>query len=186
MGSIFSHVQCEFVSIFFCGEKKLGAVKSHMLMRWQTNTGQLPQPFVVSPDGGSPIPGVYLPSKDRLPGFNNVNREEISRYVDPKTSCDYIIDLDFRESRGDDSVNSEAFWFAKGAELQWKVIDSIPFLDAEQCPTLLRAFYVPYLTPQKCGYGRYVLLERIGKSRGALSLEKPGVTPASSQAKTEL
>jgi alpha-1,2-mannosyltransferase len=83
--------------------------------------GQLPKPF------GSPN-GV----------FNDVNKEELDRYVENVDSCSYIIELE----QGD---NPECVRYMKDSGKAWTMIATHDYLDASQTSTLHRILYLPYL-----------------------------------------
>eukprot|EP00940_MAST-03C_sp_MAST-3C-sp2_P003473 g3473.t1 len=108
--------------------------------------GQLPQPFL-EPDDPS-AGGFYTQTSTSREHFNNVNREEVSRYVET-ARCDYIVDLDLNASRdGWNRDGADAPWLVN--EMDWDVLESIPFLDRETCGSAYRAFWVPRLTSNKC------------------------------------
>ncbi|KAF4520183.1 hypothetical protein B566_EDAN003895 [Ephemera danica] len=107
--------------------------------------GQLPQLFQPGSNGTSIEP----------PNFNDMNREEPSRYFQ-KSQCDYLVDFDSgreteKEPRYADDTDN------------WELIHSIPFLNTERSPQFLRAFYVPYFTDTLCEYSSYYLLKAIHK-----------------------
>ncbi|KJE92084.1 asparagine-linked glycosylation 9 protein [Capsaspora owczarzaki ATCC 30864] len=104
---------------------------------------QLPQPYSAQ-YGTSGVP----------PNFNDMNREEPSRYFDIN-KCDYLIDVDTA------AVAPREPRYALQTE-KWKEVYSVPFLDAAQSPNaLFRAFYVPFLSAQHCTYAKYVVLQRV-------------------------
>lgn len=113
--------------------------------RWQLRfvksefQGQLPKPFS-SDTGTRGIPT----------NMNNENREEHSRYVNVNT-CHFIVDSDYP------TFSKHDVPYSKQKE-NWTPVASFPFLDARRSPTLLRAFYVPFLTERRCSYVSYNLL----------------------------
>ncbi|CAB3366704.1 Hypothetical predicted protein [Cloeon dipterum] len=107
--------------------------------------GQLPQPYQPGPDGTSIV----------LPNFNDENREERSRYFDI-AKCDFLVDLNTSRSTKLEPIYADD-------KAKWDLIISIPYLDNERSPKLLRAFYIPYLTEESCTYASYQLLKARGK-----------------------
>jgi alpha-1,2-mannosyltransferase len=83
--------------------------------------GQLPKPF-----GSNGV-------------FNNVNREELDRYVDNVDSCSYIIELE----QGDN--NPDCVRYMKDSGKSWTAIATHDYLDAAQTSFLHRILYLPYL-----------------------------------------
>lgn len=103
--------------------------------------GQLPKHFGSGKNATSVVP-------DRM---NDRNLEEPSRYVDI-AQCHYLVDLDLpvetpREPR-----------YAAATD-QWETIFSVPFLDAARSPRLWRAFYVPFLSDDRCRFAEYKLMK---------------------------
>ncbi|XP_054159813.1 alpha-1,2-mannosyltransferase ALG9-like isoform X2 [Oppia nitens] len=99
--------------------------------------GQLPQPY----NGGTRV----IPSN-----MNDLNREELSRYIQV-ADCHFLIDTDATESTDLEPQFSRDYD-------HWEVLQSLPFLDAKNSPTLFRAFYVPFVTESKCNFVDYNLL----------------------------
>lgn len=102
--------------------------------------GQLPKPYA-SGSGATRV----IPSD-----MNDLNIEEPSRYVNV-SECHFLIDTDTDETNGYEVA------FSRDAA-NWEAIQSLPFLDAKNSPTLFRAFYVPFVTESKCKYVDYNLL----------------------------
>jgi len=102
--------------------------------------GQLPQPFAAV-NGTSRIPT----------GFNNLNQEEVDRYVDV-SECDYMIDLDLPYQNEDHyCLDSDT----------WQTLALYPFLDVERSTSaFFRAFYFPGRSDLHNAYGQYCLLRR--------------------------
>eukprot|EP00003_Mantamonas_plastica_P014416 TRINITY_DN2504_c2_g2_i2.p1 TRINITY_DN2504_c2_g2~~TRINITY_DN2504_c2_g2_i2.p1 ORF type:complete len:391 (+),score=117.40 TRINITY_DN2504_c2_g2_i2:154-1173(+) len=99
--------------------------------------GQLPQEFADGPNATSIIPD----------NFNDMNREEPSRYVDA-SQCHFVVDFDF------DGQSEQHFKDMDG----WVVEDSIPFLDASKSHRIFRAFWVPFFTNWFTTFGEYQIL----------------------------
>lgn len=126
--------------------------------------GQLPAPFSAGPDATSRIHA----------HFNDLNREETSRYVrqppllGPTPSpcaahrasgrqvvlanCTHVVDL---ELPGDDPAEH-----LSRHEATWRVVAREPFLDASHSPALARALFIPWWSPRRNTYADYVLVER--------------------------
>eukprot|EP01083_Nonionella_stella_P282701 961987_1 len=102
-------------------------------------SGQLPKHFEDTPDATSRIPS----------DMNDINREEMSRYVEIK-SCDYIIDLDL-------SHQNEPHY---GELSEFEVVSERNFLNAAESPSMTRAFYIPVLSEKKNVFSKYQLLKR--------------------------
>ena len=103
--------------------------------------GQLPQPFLRGIEGTRTI----------RPNFNDLNKEETDRYWDP-ANCDYMVDSDYSEFSTHDRP------YSKMKDI-WSVVYTSRFLDASKSPSLLRAFYVPFLSERFCTYVDYNLLK---------------------------
>ncbi|XP_059486586.1 alpha-1,2-mannosyltransferase ALG9 [Neocloeon triangulifer] len=110
--------------------------------------GQLPQPYQPGPDGTSVVP----------PNMNDMNQEERSRYFDIG-KCDFLVDL---ETNQETKLEPN---YAKDTT-KWDLVHSIPFLDNERSPKLLRAFYIPFLTEEACTYASYQLLKASRGQKG--------------------
>ncbi|XP_034937310.1 alpha-1,2-mannosyltransferase ALG9 [Chelonus insularis] len=103
--------------------------------------GQLPQPFLNSLDGPSII----------QPNFNDMNREEPSRYFDVE-KCHFILDLDLgKETELEPNYSRQTDNFT--------VIKSCRFLDSSSSHPFFRAFYIPFISDDYCKYGSYNLLK---------------------------
>ncbi|XP_042901366.1 alpha-1,2-mannosyltransferase ALG9 [Parasteatoda tepidariorum] len=104
--------------------------------------GHLPKPYSSLPNATRIIPS----------DMNDLNLEEPSRYVNIK-ECDYIVDSDFPHFSKLEPRYSR--------DPNWKVLFSVPFLDAARSHQFFRAFYVPYLSELYCTYVDYNLLQRV-------------------------
>jgi len=107
--------------------------------------GQLPKPYSSSKNATWIIPT----------DFNDLNREEPSRYVELE-SCDYLVDLEFEgqvETRYSMPSNDHPF----------QVIHWLPFLDASHSHPFFRAFYVPGLSAKYTAFNRYYLFRKNSK-----------------------
>ncbi|XP_015126194.1 alpha-1,2-mannosyltransferase ALG9 [Diachasma alloeum] len=130
--------------------------------RWQLQylksefKGQLPQPFPPLPNGTSII----------QPHFNDMNKEEPSRYFDIE-KCHFIMDLDAgTETILEPNYSRQTDDFA--------IVKSSEFLIPSKSHPFFRAFYIPFLSRDYCKFGSYNLI-RSAKFK---------LLPQSSKAKT--
>lgn len=82
--------------------------------------------------------------------FNDMNREEISRYVRPE-QCHYLIDSSVSntsENEPDYSKNTK----------DWTILTSHRMLDLNNSPIIIRSFYLPYISEKRNSYAVYQLL----------------------------
>jgi len=115
--------------------------------------GQLPQPYLTEK--------AHATATER-PNFNNLNLEELDRYVkDPRSECDFIVDYE-------NGVHSPLEPIFSEDSSQWGVEMSLDFLDASRSHKFFRAFYVPFtrssediLGESRCHFGKYVLLKNL-------------------------
>ncbi|KZC13529.1 PREDICTED: alpha-1,2-mannosyltransferase ALG9 [Dufourea novaeangliae] len=103
--------------------------------------GQLPQPFLGHENATSVI----------QPNFNDMNREEPSRYFNLE-KCHFILDLD---------IGTETPLEPNYSQLSdnFTVIKSSKFLDTARSHQFFRAFYIPFISYKFCTYGSYNLLQ---------------------------
>lgn len=103
--------------------------------------GQLPKPYSAGPNSTKIVPT----------DMNDMNKEEPSRYISI-TKCHYLIDLDtLSKSQFEPRYSQQTD--------EWKVLFSMPFLDAMHSSRLLRAFYIPWFSSQYCTFSNYNLLK---------------------------
>jgi len=107
--------------------------------------GQLPQPFT---QFGS------KEESSRLQGrFNDLNEEDMTRYVDIG-ECSFAIEL-----VGEDDANgSEVMKYMKEDEQDWKLVAQHSFLDVDKTSALHRILYIPMI--RKAVYQKYSLYQR--------------------------
>ncbi|XP_076656852.1 alpha-1,2-mannosyltransferase Alg9 isoform X1 [Halictus rubicundus] len=103
--------------------------------------GQLPQPFLDHENATNVI----------QPNFNDMNREEPSRYFNLE-KCHFIVDSDV----GIETVLEPNYDRISG---NFTVIKSSKFLDSARSHQFFRAFYVPFVSRIFCKYGSYNLLQ---------------------------
>jgi len=102
--------------------------------------GQLPKPYASGPDGTTLIPS----------HMNDLNKEEPERYVDI-SKCHYLVDRDTEHHSALEPKYLQSN--------NWTAIKQVPFLDASRSNRILRAFYVPFLSAEKCRFTSYSLLK---------------------------
>lgn len=103
--------------------------------------GQLPKPFSNEPRATRLIPT----------HMNDLNLEESSRYINV-SQCHFLVDTDT------DQYHPREPQYSRDTD-NWEIIQSNPFLDSQNSPTLFRAFYVPFVTESRCHYVNYNLLK---------------------------
>ncbi|XP_017768643.1 PREDICTED: alpha-1,2-mannosyltransferase ALG9 [Nicrophorus vespilloides] len=84
--------------------------------------------------------------------FNDKNLEEKSQYFDI-SKCHFLLDLDLGKETPLEPNYS--------VQDRWKVVKSLPFLNAEKSNSFLRAFYIPFITNKYVQYGNYNLLQTV-------------------------
>lgn len=82
--------------------------------------------------------------------FNDLNKEEISRYVKPE-QCHYLID----SSQSNVSENEPDY--SKNADV-WKILSTHKMLDLHNSPIIIRSFYLPFISEKRNSYTDYQLL----------------------------
>lgn len=82
--------------------------------------------------------------------FNDLNKEEVSRYIKPE-QCHYLID----SSQKNTSENEPDY--SKNAK-DWKILSSHRMLDLTNSPVILRSFYLPFFSEKQNSYVYYRLL----------------------------
>lgn len=93
---------------------------------------------------------ILLIKKYSRDGFNDLNKEEFSRYdLDSIDDCDFVVDL---EIEGKETQFEPIY--SKDRD-RWEIEAEFSFLDAEKSHKLFRAFYVPFVSDQYCTYSRY-------------------------------
>uniref|UniRef100_A0A8R1XKE2 Mannosyltransferase n=1 Tax=Onchocerca volvulus TaxID=6282 RepID=A0A8R1XKE2_ONCVO len=108
-------------------------------------TGLLPKPYM---KGSLPEVTRIIPTE-----MNELNREEISRYIDIR-QCDFLIDL---ETSYTTILEPN---YAKQTSI-WRSVVKKKFLLSSYSHPIYRSFYVPFVTDYNNIYGDYHLLERI-------------------------
>ncbi|RHZ47619.1 hypothetical protein Glove_575g49 [Diversispora epigaea] len=102
--------------------------------------GQLPKYFMensyLDSDGRFRMSNVREGTWKIPEGFNDVNKEEMDRYVDIE-QCEYIIDLEMNFTLTDNEPR-----YATQTD-KWEEIKCEPFLDSANSDRISRAFYLP-------------------------------------------
>jgi alpha-1,2-mannosyltransferase len=86
------------------------------------------------------------------PYFNDMNQENDAMYSN-YSDCDFLLDLDLNRY-----TLLEPNYAARTKE--WEIIKTLPFLNADESNTILRAFYVPFVSDRFISYGAFNLLQR--------------------------
>ena len=134
-------------SFFLPPNHQLGFLKSSF-------TGQLPQPF--SKYGSKPESLAV-----QAGNFNDVNEEEMDRYVDIK-QCSYVIELVPSESKNFQNV-PECLQYMQSESSDggfWTELASYKYLDPESTSTLHRILYLPFGRDGKVIYKGYNLYSK--------------------------
>ncbi|EFO27810.1 plasmid Maintenance protein containing protein [Loa loa] len=107
--------------------------------------GLLPKPYV---KGSLPEVTRVIPTE-----MNNLNREEINRYVDIR-QCDFLIDLETSDTTALEPN------YAKQTSI-WRSVVKKKFLLSSNSHPIYRSFYIPFIAGSNNVYGGYHLLERV-------------------------
>ncbi|VDK82828.1 unnamed protein product [Litomosoides sigmodontis] len=107
--------------------------------------GLLPKPYM---KGSLPEVTRAIPT-----GMNDLNRREISRYVDIK-QCDFLIDLETSD------ITLLEPNYAEQTSI-WRSVMKKKFLLSSYSHPVYRSFYIPFITGSNNVYGNYHLFERI-------------------------
>lgn len=106
--------------------------------------GQLPKLY----EGSNKSKG--LETRITYDDFNDLNKEETSRYIDVER-CHYLID-----SSQNTTTNREPD-YSKNTK-DWQVLTSHKMLDLTNSPAILRSFYLPFISHKRNSYFKYQLL----------------------------
>mmetsp|Transcript_14003 Transcript_14003/g.20916 ORF Transcript_14003/g.20916 Transcript_14003/m.20916 type:complete len:600 (-) Transcript_14003:55-1854(-) len=108
--------------------------------------GQLPQQFTKF--------GSKQQSQELLGSFNDLNQEEMDRYVDI-SECSYVIEL---IEKSEKKQEPECVTYMKEDQNQWDLIKTYDFLDADNTSLLDRVLYLPL--KRNVTYKEYALFEK--------------------------
>jgi len=114
--------------------------------------GQLPK-YYSKPEPESNLLSTQISSTD----FNDMNREEPTRYISHAGKCHFLVDLD------NNAVTENQPSYVNHAN--WTVEADFEFLDPSASNPVFRAFYVPLLSSRYTSYNRYLLLRRVSPRR---------------------
>lgn len=84
--------------------------------------------------------------------FNNMNKETMSRYINP-SECHYLID----SSAAATSEHEPSY----ASQKDWQVLSSHKMLDLNNSPVILRSFYLPFISDKQNTYVDYQLLRNV-------------------------
>lgn len=109
-------------------------------------SGQLPKLFEPNEPG-------FKGMKTRIiyEDFNDMNKEETSRYIDPD-KCHYLIDSSNAQTKSEQEPDYSSMTD------KWKIISSHKMLDLSRSPIIIRSFYIPYLSEKQNAYVDFRLL----------------------------
>ena len=112
--------------------------------------GQLPQPYDISDLSQS--------TKVMRNTFNDQNKQNDNRFVkDPIKECDYIVD---QVVPVDDQTELEPDFGIKDPGV-WEDQFTLEFIDVKRSPQIFRAFYIPFLSGDRCKFNNYTLYKNI-------------------------
>lgn len=106
--------------------------------------GQLPKLFETDPASKG------LETRIVHEDFNDMNKEEVSRYIKPE-QCHYLIDssqMNTSEYEPDYSKDTK----------DWKILSTHKMLDLHNSPIIIRSFYLPFISEKQNSYTDYQLL----------------------------
>jgi len=133
-------------SFFIPPNHQLGFLKSSF-------TGQLPQPFT---EFGSKTDSLSVQTGK----FNDMNKEEMERYVDI-SQCSYAIELvssslsELNNNTNDDTAEGIQYMKSDTSDGSWRILSSHKYLDAEATPLLHRILYFPFGRDEKAVFKHY-------------------------------
>ncbi len=111
--------------------------------------GQLPQAFTKF---GSREESIEIQGR-----FNDLNEEEMDRYVDI-SDCSYVIDMTTGEDSLRENDTSEALAYIQQDDVRWEKVTSTKFLDADRTPSVHRILYLPLI--RNASYKQYAIFRR--------------------------
>jgi len=91
-----------------------------------------------------------LPTRIIHTDFNDMNKEEITRYVRPE-ECHYLIDSSQKTTSENEPDYSKSI-------KDWKILSTHRMLDLHNSPIVIRSFYLPYISEKQNSYTEYRLL----------------------------
>lgn len=106
--------------------------------------GQLPKLYEFDPKFNG------LKTRIIYKDFNNVNREEPSRYIKP-SQCHYLIDS------SQESTSQHEPDYSKDTK-NWTTLASHKMLDLHRSPIIIRSFYLPFISEKQNRYTHFKLL----------------------------
>ena len=136
-------------SFFLPANHQLGFLKSSF-------EGQLPQPFT---EFGSKMESLNIQAGT----FNDLNKEEMDRYVDI-SQCSYVIELvpsKLDSFDNDDVPECLQYMKSDSSEGSWTKLTSYKYLDIESTPLLHRILYIPFGRDEKLVYKDYNLYVKL-------------------------
>ena len=116
--------------------------------------GQLPQPFT---EYGSQEKSLTV-QKGK---FNDMNEEEVDRYVDIKT-CSYVIELVNEDDTSGAHIPEGLQYITEDGAMKWRQIAQYEYLSVDRTPFLHRILYIPILRNGHVVYDNYAIYHRVG------------------------
>jgi len=116
--------------------------------------GQLPQPFT---EYGSQEKSLSV-QKGK---FNDMNEEEVDRYVDIKT-CSYVIELVNEDDTSGAHIPEGLQYITKDGVKKWQKVAQYEYLSVDRTSFLHRILYIPILRNWHVVYDNYAIYQRVG------------------------
>mmetsp|Transcript_14146 Transcript_14146/g.29748 ORF Transcript_14146/g.29748 Transcript_14146/m.29748 type:complete len:583 (+) Transcript_14146:480-2228(+) len=132
-------------SFYLPSNAQLGFLKSSF-------SGQLPQAFT---EFGSTNQSV----KVQKGKFNDVNKEEMDRYVDIQ-QCSYVVELVPSSNADSNDIPECLQYMNSDSSGQWHLVDSLNYIDVDATPALHRILYIPIASEGRVVHKKYSLYAR--------------------------
>ena len=116
--------------------------------------GQLPQPFT---EYGSQEKSLTV-QKGK---FNDMNEEEVDRYVDIKT-CSYVIELVNEDDTSGAHLPEGLQYIANDGAKKWRQVAQYKYLSVDRTSFLHRILYIPIFRNGHVVYDNYAIYQRVG------------------------
>ena len=127
---------------------------AHLAFLKSSFGGQLPQPFT---EYGSKEKSLTV----QKGVFNDMNEEEVDRYVDIK-ACAYIIELVGDDDFAGAQVPEGLQYISEDGAEKWQQVAHYNYLNVDRTSSLHRIFYIPILRDERVAYDKYVIYQRVG------------------------
>ena len=127
---------------------------AHLAFLKSSFGGQLPQPFT---EYGSKEKSLTV----QKGVFNDLNEEEVDRYVDIK-ACSYVIELVGDDASAGAQVPEGLQYITEDGAEKWQQVAHYNYLNIDRTSSLHRIFYIPILRDERVAYNKYVIYQRVG------------------------